>query len=110
MIFIKLYYPISSRVAYGIGEYDSAVRVRRLLQYLGKSAAIKDIITQNQSHTISANKIFPYHKSLGKAIWFFLYRIVQTTTPLPPITKQADKLALIFRSCNDQYLTNTGKH
>jgi hypothetical protein len=71
-----------------IGEYRSTI----IFTYCGfkllrQVMSVENIVTQHQSAAVIADKLFTDDKRLCKAIWTWLYFILQIQSPLAAITQ-----------------------
>src|ERR1039457_5454497 len=92
VILIKFNDPIPFRIINMIGKYQTAFRIDASLDDLCKTAAIKDVITEDQGNLVIFNETFPDHESLGKPVWDLLGSIGKGTSQLRSVTQQFFKM------------------
>src|SRR6267142_4967286 len=89
---VKLHHAVAFGILYPIAEDSSTLRLAcHLLQGLRQPLAVKDVIAQNQCHSIVPHKRAPDEKRLCQSCRLGLLRVGQLDTPLASIAQQLAK-------------------
>src|SRR5690606_40697697 len=65
VVFIKFHYSITFRIVNRISKNDSTLFFRTILQQLAHTAAVENIIAQNQSYFVVAYELLSNNKCLS---------------------------------------------
>ena len=69
-----------------------------LFQQFGKTCSMKDVVTENQTNAVVANKLFSDNESLCKTVRTWLFGIFEFDSNFMSITKKATESRKIMRS------------
>src|SRR5262249_30197214 len=98
-------------IAHLVGKNGRAVvPLDRFMQQLLKSMTKEKIITKDQCHTIVQNKIPTDQECLCKTFRPWLHGILKVNSPLFAIAEKTLKLGAVFRSRDNEYFADSGKH
>src|SRR6056297_318752 len=89
---VKVDYPVPLGVLHVIPEYRCSLGgVGRPLQALRQGVAVKDVVSQNQGHRFSADKLFPQNKRLGNSGRLGLFNITEIKAKLVSVAEELFK-------------------
>src|ERR1700680_5065613 len=72
------------------------------LEQLGQAVPIKDVVAENHSNPVAADKVAAHDKSIGKPARSPLYSIAQPQPECRAVTEQPSKGIRIMRRGDDQ--------
>src|SRR5205807_8525798 len=71
---------------------------------------VKDVVAQNQARAGVANEFGADQKSLGNALWFRLFRILDFYSKLGTVAQEIPQHGQVFRCGNDQDIAQAAEH
>ncbi len=79
---VKGNYAVALGILYIVGKYGgTGFPLSSMLQFYGESAAVEDVVSQNQGDLVATNKVLTQYKSLGQAIWAGLHCVTDVNAP-----------------------------
>src|SRR5579871_20703 len=108
---VELYYPVSLRIAYRIGEHArTLILLRRLAKIFRQIVPIKNVVAQDQRTRAVAQKSFADQEGLCDALRLGLNRILQPDSILRAVPQQGPKPRHVVGSRDDQNFPNAREH
>src|SRR5690554_6436891 len=110
-VFVEVDDAEAFRVFYLIAKYCSTFgTLSCLLQFGGEPLAVKDVVTQYQTHAVVTDKFFTDNKGLGEAVRAWLDFVAEVNAELLASAECALESGLIFRGGDDEDVPDTRQH
>src|SRR2546423_2539457 len=99
------------RIQNSVGENGGTLFQRRMLaKHTDEPFAVKDVVTENQTHRRIADELPPYDECLCKTFRFWLSRVLDVDSVFAAIAKEPHKRWLVLRRRDNQHVANSGQH
>ena len=79
-------------------------------QHLAETLAVKDVVAQNEAHTVLANKFLTDNECLCQSFGSGLFGILKPHADVPAVAQQPAKHRQVLRGRDDENLTDSRQH
>ena len=108
---VEFHYAVAFRVFDPIAKNRSSVVTGGcLMQQLGQSVAVKNIVAECQRDICATCKLPGYEECLGYSLWFGLYRVFESDPPVRTVSEETLEGLLLVRRIYDQNVAYPRHH